>query len=64
MGVFLLCVLMMARTGCGRLAFYGGLPLLRFTRELLELELKARAKALAKTRKLEQSLLAPMDDTS
>jgi hypothetical protein len=43
---------------------YARLPLLRFTREVLELEPKARAKALAKTRQLEQSLRAPMDDTS
>ena len=43
---------------------YARLPLLRFTREVLELEPKARAKALAKIRKLEQSLLAPMDNTS
>jgi hypothetical protein len=43
---------------------YARLPLVRFTREVLELEPKARAKALAKIRKLEQSLLAPMDNTS
>jgi hypothetical protein len=43
---------------------YARMPLLRFTREVLELEPKARAKALAKIRKLEQSLLAPMDNTS
>lgn len=43
---------------------YARLPLLRFTREVLELEPKARARALAKIRKLEQSLLAPMDNTS
>ena len=43
---------------------YARPPLLRFTREVLELKPKARAKALAKIRKLEQSLLAPMDDTS
>jgi hypothetical protein len=43
---------------------YARLPLLRFTREVLELEPKARAKALAKIRKLEPSLLTPMDNTS
>lgn len=43
---------------------YARLPLVRFTREVLELEPKARAKALSKIRKLEESLLAPMDDTS
>ena len=43
---------------------YARLPVVRFTREVLELEPKARAKALAKIRKLEQSLLAPMEDTS
>ena len=40
------------------------MPLIRFTREVLELEPGARAKALAKVRKLEQSLLHPLDDTS
>lgn len=43
---------------------YARLPLVRFTREVLELEPTARARALAKIRKLEQSLLAPMDNTS
>jgi hypothetical protein len=43
---------------------YARLPLVRFTREVLELEPKARAKALVKIRKLEQNLLAPMNDTS
>lgn len=43
---------------------YTRLPLVRFTREVLELEPKARAKALVKIRKLEASLLAPMNDTS
>ena len=43
---------------------YARLPLVRFTREVLELEPKARAKALAKIRQLEQSLLNPMDNTS
>jgi len=43
---------------------YAQLPLVRFTREVLELEPEARAKALAKIRQLEQSLLHPLDDTS
>jgi hypothetical protein len=43
---------------------YARMPLIRFTREVLELEPEARAKALAKIRKLEQSLLNPLDDTS
>lgn len=43
---------------------YAQMPLVRFTREVLELEPEARAKALAKVRKLEQSLLSPLDDTS
>lgn len=43
---------------------YAQMPLVRFTREVLELEPEARAKALAKVRKLEQSLLNPLDDTS
>jgi hypothetical protein len=43
---------------------YTRMPLVRFTREVLELDPKARAKALAKIRKLEQNLLAPMNDTS
>ena len=41
---------------------YARMPLVRFTREILELEPKARAKALTKIRKLEQSLLSPMND--
>jgi hypothetical protein len=40
---------------------YTQMPLLTFTRELLELEAEARAKALEKIRKLEQSLLAPLE---
>ena len=40
------------------------MPLIQFTREVLELEPKARAKALAKVRKLEQSLLHPLEDSS
>jgi hypothetical protein len=43
---------------------YARMPLIRFTREVLELEPEARTKALAKTRRLEQSLLNPLDDTS
>jgi hypothetical protein len=43
---------------------YARMPLIRFTREVLELEPEARAKALAKIRRLEQSLLNPLDDTS
>jgi hypothetical protein len=43
---------------------YTQMPLVRFTREVLELNPTARAKALEKIRKLEQSLLNPMDDTS
>jgi hypothetical protein len=43
---------------------YAQMPLIRFTREVLELEPEARAKALAKVQKLEQSLLNPLDDTS
>ncbi len=37
------------------------MPLVRFIREVLELEPEARAKALAKVRKLEQGLLAPLE---
>jgi hypothetical protein len=43
---------------------YARMPLIRFTREVFELEPEARARALAKIRKLEQSLLSPLDDTS
>jgi len=46
---------------------YTQMPLVCFTREVLQLEPKARAKALVKIRKLEQSLLNPMNpmnDTS
>ena len=43
---------------------YAQIPLLRFTRLVLELEGAARQKALAKIQKLEQSLLNPHDDTS
>ncbi len=43
---------------------YAQIPLVRFTRLVLELEGAAREKALAKIQKLEQSLLNPQDDTS
>jgi hypothetical protein len=39
---------------------YVQLPLVTFTRELLELQPEARAKALIKVRQLEESLLAPI----
>ena len=39
---------------------YVQLPLVSFTRELLELQPEARAKALIKVRQLEESLLAPI----
>jgi hypothetical protein len=39
---------------------YVQLPLVTFTRELLELEPEARARALAKVRQLEESMLAPI----
>jgi hypothetical protein len=38
---------------------YAELPLVQFTREVLELEPEARAKALAKIKQLEQSMLHP-----
>lgn len=40
---------------------YTQMPLVSFSRELLELVPEARAKALAKLRKLEESLLAPLE---
>jgi len=43
---------------------YAQVPLVRFTRLVLELEGVARQKALAKIHKLEQNLLNPQDDTS
>lgn len=43
---------------------YAKMPLIRFTRDVLELKPEARAKALVRIRKLEQSLLNPLDDTS
>jgi hypothetical protein len=42
---------------------YAQIPLLQFTREVLQLEGEARQKALAKVRLLEQSWLSPFDDT-
>jgi hypothetical protein len=39
---------------------YAQLPLVIFSRELLELAPEARAKALIKVRRLEQSLLSPL----
>ncbi len=39
---------------------YVQLPLVTFTRELLELADEARAKALAKVRQLEECMLAPV----
>jgi hypothetical protein len=43
---------------------YAQIPLLRFAREVLQLEGPARQKALAKVRMLEQSLLTPLNDSS
>ena len=43
---------------------YAQIPLVHFTRLVLELEGAARQKALAKVHQLEQSLLNPQDDTS
>jgi hypothetical protein len=42
---------------------YAQVPLLQFTREVLQLEGEARQKALVKVRLLEQSLLSPLDDS-
>jgi hypothetical protein len=42
---------------------YAQIPLLQFTREVLQLEGEARQKALVKVRLLEQSLLSPLDDS-
>ena len=39
---------------------YAQMPLVSFTRELLELAPEAQAKALSKVRRLEQSLLSPL----
>ena len=43
---------------------YARMPLVTFSRELLQLEPAARAKALVKIKKLEQSLLMPFEDSS
>ena len=43
--------------------YYAQIPLLQFTREVLQLEGEARQKALAKVRLLEHRLLSPFDDT-
>jgi hypothetical protein len=40
---------------------YAQMPLVTFTRELLELAGESRAKALAKVRQLEQRLLTPLE---
>jgi len=41
---------------------YTRMPLVSFTRELLEMQAEARAKALLKIRQLEQSFLTPMEN--
>ena len=41
---------------------YTRMPLVSFTRELLEMEAEARAKALVKVRDLEQSFLTPLEN--
>ena len=41
---------------------YTQMPLVTFTRELLQLEAEARAKALVKVQELEQSLLSPLEN--
>jgi hypothetical protein len=41
---------------------YAQMPLVTFTRELLEMDAEARAKALVKVRHLEESLLTPMEN--
>lgn len=41
---------------------YAQMPLLTFTREVLQLELEARAKALRIVQRLEQSMLSPMEN--
>jgi hypothetical protein len=38
------------------------MPLVSFARELLEMEPAAQVKALAKLRRLEESLLTPLDN--
>jgi len=41
---------------------YTRMPLVTFTRELLEMQAEARAKALIKVRQLEQSFLTPLEN--
>lgn len=41
---------------------YTRMPLITFTRELMEMEAEARAKALLTIRRLEQSLLTPLEN--
>jgi hypothetical protein len=41
---------------------YTQMPLVTFSRELLEMQAGARAKALLKARKLERSLLTPLEN--
>ena len=41
---------------------YTQMPLVTFSRELLEMEAEARAKALVKVRQLEQSFLTPLEN--
>jgi hypothetical protein len=41
---------------------YTQMPLVTFTRELLEMQPEARAKALIKVRQLEQSFLTPLEN--
>jgi len=41
---------------------YTRMPLVTFTRELLEMEAEARVKALLKVRQLEQSFLTPLEN--
>jgi hypothetical protein len=41
---------------------YAQMPLVSFTRELLEIEPEAQAKALIKVRRLEESLLTPLEN--
>jgi hypothetical protein len=38
------------------------MPLVTFSRELLEMQAEARAKALIKVRQLEQSFLTPLEN--
>lgn len=40
---------------------YTQMPLVRFSRELLQLDEEARRKALSKVRHLEESMLEPVD---